>query len=37
MFASTDTDEAYTQMLNTLCPVPQYLELKIGAQVGGMM
>ncbi|BFY99883.1 hypothetical protein BsWGS_02923 [Bradybaena similaris] len=33
MFASTDTGEAYTQMLNTLCPVPQHLELKIGAQV----
>ncbi|CAG5135099.1 unnamed protein product [Candidula unifasciata] len=33
MFASSDTDEAYAKMLNTLCPVPQYLDLKIGAQV----
>ncbi|XP_059151761.1 ATP-dependent DNA helicase PIF1-like [Physella acuta] len=33
MFTASDVDEAYTQQLNTLCPVPAFLELKVGAQV----
>lgn len=33
LFSSVDTDQAYTSQLNALCPVPAYLELKVGAQV----
>ncbi|GFS13168.1 ATP-dependent DNA helicase PIF1 [Elysia marginata] len=33
LFSSVDTDQAYTSQLNSLCPVPAYLELKVGAQV----
>ncbi|XP_005099261.1 ATP-dependent DNA helicase PIF1 [Aplysia californica] len=32
-FAATDSEEGYALHLNTLCPVPASLELKIGAQV----
>ncbi|RUS76879.1 hypothetical protein EGW08_015348 [Elysia chlorotica] len=33
LFASMDSDQVYTSQLNFLCPVPAYLELKVGAQV----
>ncbi|KAK6188337.1 hypothetical protein SNE40_004529 [Patella caerulea] len=32
-FVGTDTDSAYTKQLNNVCPVPDILELKQGAQV----
>uniref|UniRef100_A0A2C9LRZ0 ATP-dependent DNA helicase PIF1 n=1 Tax=Biomphalaria glabrata TaxID=6526 RepID=A0A2C9LRZ0_BIOGL len=33
MFAAVDDNEVYKQQLDTLCPAPAYLELKLGAQV----
>jgi len=33
IFQSTDSEEGYSSMLDTQCPVPAKLELKLGAQV----
>ncbi|CAC5379554.1 PIF1 [Mytilus coruscus] len=33
LFISTDSDSVYTQQINGMCPVPDKLNLKIGAQV----
>ena len=32
-FNATDSDPAYAQMFDTICPTPRKLQLKIGAQV----